>query len=152
MTKKEKSEKKDQKDLKIDELTDMAQRLQADFENYRKRVDQEKVEFTKFACSQVIEQIIPIVDNFELALQHTKAEDEFTKGVELIFSQLVQMLEDNGVTPINPQPGDDFNAHEHEALLAEESKKKANTILEVLQKGYKIEEKIIRHAKVKVSK
>ena len=114
--------------------------------------EKEQQEYTKFACSQVIEQIIPIIDNFELALHHTKNPEEFIKGVELIYSQFIQMLENNGVDPINPQPEEPFNAYEHEALLAEQSKQKENTIIEVMQKGYKIGDKIIRHAKVKIAK
>lgn len=144
--------KEDPKDSQIRDLTETAQHVQADFENFRKRKEKEQEEYTKFACSQVIGQIIPIIDNFELALQHTENKDEFVKGVELIYSEFIQMLENNGVDPINPQKGEDFNAYEHEALLAEKSKEKENSILEVMQKGYKIGDRVIRHAKVKVAK
>lgn len=149
---KEASKKEDEKDAQIKDLTETAQRLQAEFENFRKRKEREQEEFTKYACSQVIEQITPILDNFELAFQHTKSKEDFIKGVELIYSQLVQMLEDNGVEPINPQPGEKFNAFEHEALLAEKSDKEENSILEVMQKGYRVNGKVLRHAKVKVAK
>jgi len=147
-----KAGKKDSKEEKIRELTDIAQRLQADFDNFRKRIDSEKAEFTKFACADLIQQTIPILDNFELALQHKNSQEEFTKGIELIFSQLVQMLENNNVTPLNPKIGEQFNAYEHEALLAEKSDKEENSILEVMQKGYMIGDKVIRHAKVKIVK
>ena len=142
----------DTKDLKIKELTDIAQHVQADFENYRKRTEKEKEEFVKFACSKLIEQILPLIDNFELALKHTGNKDEFIKGVELIYSEFVQLLQNNGVEPIHPEVGEDFNAYEHEALLTEKSKQKENTIVELMQKGYRIGDKIIRHAKVKVAK
>lgn len=147
---KDKKEKTDKKDETIKELTETLQRLQAEFENFRKRVEKEKEDFAKLAAKDIISQILQSVDNFEIALKNKECNAEFVRGVELIFSQLWQVLEDNGVRVI-PTEGM-FDPYTQEALLAEESDKEEGTVLEVLQKGYKINDIVIRHAKVKVAK
>jgi len=132
----------------ISDLTDTLKRLQAEFENYRKRVDNERCEDKKRASEQVLIELLTVVDNFELALKHAPT-DDFAKGVELVYAQLMQLLESNGVKRI---VCDQFNPYMHEALLAEKSDKPSNTILEVLQNGYSLHGKIIRTAKVKIAK
>ena len=76
--------KKQKKEIKVKELTETIQRVQADFENYKKRTEKDKEEFVKYACQNIVLDLLPILDNFELALQHTKDKEEFIKGMELV--------------------------------------------------------------------
>ncbi|MBS3176245.1 nucleotide exchange factor GrpE [Candidatus Woesearchaeota archaeon] len=139
----------DPKDAQIKDLINTLQRLQAEFENYKKRIQKEQTEFAKLANENLIVELLPILDNFNLALKQTKAQDNFSKGVELIYSQLIDLLEKKGLQKI--VTGEKYNVHLHEALLQEVSDKEKGTILEELQSGYKLNEKIIRLAKVKIS-
>jgi len=144
-----KETKVDPKDQKIAELTDTLQRLQAEFENYKKYVEKSKTDFVKYAQSDIIEKLLPILDSFELALKNTSKE-EFIKGIELIYSQLYSLLEKQGLKKI--QAKGKLDPHLHEVLLKEECDKEEDTILEELQKGYMLGDKVLRHSKVKVSK
>ncbi len=146
---KEKS-KDSEKDLKIKELTETIQRLQADFENYKKRVEKQSLELNKYIKAEVITKILPTLDSFELALKNSKDKEEFKKGVELIYSQLFQTLEDMGLRPI--ESNGKFDPYKHEVLLTEKSDKDDGAILEELQKGYILEDTVIRHSKVKIAK
>ena len=146
---KEKSKDSEQ-DLKIKELTETTQRLQADFENYKKRVEKQSLDIKKYIKAEFVTKILPILDSFELALKNNKDKEEFKKGVELIYSQLFQTLEDMGVRPI--KTNEKFDPYKHEVLLTEKSDKDDGTILEELQKGYILEDIVIRHSKVKVAK
>ncbi len=141
----------DAKDAKIRELTDSLQRLQADFENYRKAVDRQRQDFFKYAHADVIEKLLPILDSFELALKNKDKQEDFIKGVELIFAQLYQLLEKEGLRKIEAE-GKRFDPYRHEVLMTEKSDKEEDIILEELQKGYMLGDKVIRHSKVKVSK
>jgi len=145
------SKKLDEKDKKIAELTDSLQRLQAEFENYKKYVEKQSSEFKKYAKADLIINLLPILDSFELALKNTSNKEEFMKGVELIYSQLFSTLEKEGLTPIKAE-GHKLDPIKHEVLLKEKSDKEEDTILEELQKGYTLGDKVIRHSKVKVSK
>ncbi len=133
-----------------EEIKETLQRVYAEFQNYKKRTDEDKTRFIKLSTEEIIKKILPIMDNFELALQHNKQENEFSKGIEMIYAQLKDVIEDEGVQEINAKG--QFNPELHEALLMEESEKESGIILEQLQKGYKIGDKVIRHAKVKISK
>tara|TARA_Y100000310_G_C20665323_1_gene807169 strand:+ start:1549 stop:2034 length:486 start_codon:yes stop_codon:yes gene_type:complete len=154
MTEKKKEHKKKSeleiKNEQIKELTETVQRLQADFENYKKQVEKEKLNSCKFAKADFINKILPSLDSFELALKNSDNPEEFKKGIKLIFSQLFQTLEDMGLRPIKTEGK--FDPYKHEVLLTEDSDKEDNTILEELQKGYQMEEMVIRHSKVKVAK
>jgi len=141
--------KKDEKEDKIKDLTETLQRLQAEFDNYRKRVEKEKCEFVKYSKAEIISKILPTLDSFELALKNKKGES-FEKGVELIFSQLYQILEHEGLKPIEAA-GRKFDPYLHDVLLKEKSDKEEDIVLEELQKGYMLNDKVIRHSKVKVS-
>ena len=143
--------KKPTKEEQIKELTTTVQRVQADFENYKKRTEKETQEFIRYSNKKLITKILPIIDNFELALKHNHREDEFTKGVELIYAQLITILEEEGIKAIKAK-GEQFNPELHEALLQEDSKQKRNIILEELQRGYTLNDKVIRPTKVKLSK
>jgi len=142
--------KHDPKDKKIAELTDTLQRLQAEFENYKKFVEKSQSEFRKYAHADLINQLLPILDSFELALKNTKDNEKLCKGVELIYSQFHSILEKQGLKKIAAKGK--LDPHLHEVLLKEESDKEEDTIIEELQKGYMLGEKVLRHSKVKVSK
>ncbi|MBN2052659.1 nucleotide exchange factor GrpE [Candidatus Woesearchaeota archaeon] len=136
---------------KLQELTDTLQHLQAEFENYKKRVDKENCEFIKCANEDLIKSLLPIIDNFELALKSCRDKDDFYRGMELIYSQLIDALHSQGLKHINCF-GKKFDPYYHEVLLTEESSKADNTITEELQKGYLLNDKVIRHSKVKIAK
>jgi molecular chaperone GrpE len=148
---KQKKKKADPKDEKINELTDTLQHLQAEFENHKKRVDKEKAEFVKYCKQDVILKILPILDSFELAVKDCKEDNETVKGFKLIFSQLYSALEAEGLRPIEAL-GKKFDPYKHEVLMQEASEKEEDMVLEVLQKGYMLNDKVLRHAKVKISK
>lgn len=139
------------KEQNIAELTELLQRLQAEFENYKKRVDKEKQEFCKLANAEFVSKLLPILDSFELALNNKDKEEDFIKGVELIYSQLFDVLEKQGLRPIQAL-GRKFDPYSHEALLQQESDKEDNLVLEELQKGYMFNNKLVRTSKVKISK
>lgn len=133
-----------------DEIKDSLQRLQAEFSNFRKRTEDEKSKFRGLATEQLIKKILPVMDNFELALNTHKKETEFSKGIEMIYAQLKEVMDEEGLTRITGRGK--FDPNIHEAVLVEEKEGSDNEILQVLQPGYKIGEKVIRHAKVKISK
>ncbi|MFH1212425.1 MAG: nucleotide exchange factor GrpE [Candidatus Woesearchaeota archaeon] len=139
------------KDSTIKELTEFLQRLQAEFENYKKRIDREEKENREHLLERFFTKLLPILDSFELCLKNTDCHEELVKGIELIYSQFYCILEDEGLKPIDAEKKD-FNPHFHEALIAQESEEKENTVLEELQKGYMLKNKVIRHSKVKVAK
>jgi len=154
--KKQKHEKKidelEEKDAQIKELTDTLKRLQADFENYKKRIEKEYLEFRKNSLAEFIKKLLPVLDNFELTLNNKEKNKEFVKAVEMIYSELYTILEDEGLKKIEAL-NKKFDPYVHEALLAEKKKgKEPNIVIEELQKGYKLNDKILRNSKVKVSK
>jgi len=145
-----KSQKIDPKDKKITELTESLQRLQAEFENYKKYVEKSKSEFVKYAKAEIIEKLLPLLDSFEMALKNTADKEKFVKGIELIYSQLYSLLEKEGLKKIKAEGK--LDPHYHEVLMKEKSDKEEDTILEELQKGYMLGDKVLRYTKVKVSK
>ena len=149
--KQEKNKETDDKEAKLKELTETLQRLQAEFENYKKRCEKENSEFIKYANADLIKKLLPILDDFELALKNCRAKDDFYKGIELIYSHLIDALHSQGLKHIDCL-GKKFDPYYHEALLTEESDKEENKILDEMQKGYMLNDKVIRHSKVKVAK
>ncbi|MCX5695296.1 MAG: nucleotide exchange factor GrpE [Candidatus Omnitrophica bacterium] len=142
--------------LKAKDSTDKVLRLQADFENTRKRLEREKQDFVKFANEGIILELLNVLDDLErsVSLAETHKEDlmVFLKGVEMILAHLYEMLKEYGLKPIEAQ-GRIFDPHYHEALLQVENKDlPEHTVVEELQKGYLLNERVIRTAKVKVSK
>ncbi|MBM3246855.1 MAG: nucleotide exchange factor GrpE [Candidatus Omnitrophica bacterium] len=138
------------------EYWDKLLRLHADFENTRKRLDREKQDFIKFANEGIILELLNILDDLErtLTLEHAQHQDlaAFLKGVEMILSHLYEMLKEYGVRPIETE-GKLFDPHFHEALMQVENKDlPEHSIVEELQKGYMLNDRVIRIAKVKVSK
>src|SRR3989338_4161404 len=141
---------------KAKEYSDKLLRVQADFDNTRKRLEREKQDFVKFANEGIILELLNILDDLErtVDLAQSKHQDlsAFLKGVEMILAHLYEMLKEYGVKPIEAQ-GKLFDPHYHEALMQAENKDlPEHTILEELQKGYLLNDRVIRTAKVKVSK
>jgi len=128
----------------------------ADLENTRKRLDREKHEFIKFANEGLVLDLLNVLDDLERTVNLAESTKQdlpaFLKGVEMILAHLYEMLKEHGVKPIGTE-GEIFDPHYHEALMQVENKDlPEHTIVEVLQKGYLIHERILRTAKVKVSK
>lgn len=140
------------KDEIIKDLTNTLQRLQAEFENYSKRVDKECKDFRKFAKAELVVKLLPTLDSFELALKNNQDPEKFKKGVEMIYAQLYQILEDEGLRKIDVK-GKKFDHNYHEVLLTEDCEgKEDEAILEELQKGYMLGDRVVRYSKVKVCK
>jgi molecular chaperone GrpE len=129
-------------------------RAQADFDNFRRRARQEKEDFAKYASLKLIEQLLPVVDNFERALsssKETKDFDALIKGLDMTYRQLDQLLVQEGLRPIEVI-GQPFNPEFHQAIMQVESEEHGEgIILEELQKGYILKDKVVRPAMVKVS-
>ncbi len=141
------------------ELLTQLQRLQAEFENYKKRVEKERGELSTLANGALVRKLLPVLDNFELALGNVPeggragGRASVYKGMELIYAQLVETLEAEGLAAIAPAAGAKFDPYRHEAMLAEAQEgAEKNTVLEVLQKGYALKDRVLRTAKVKVAK
>lgn len=157
---------KSAKDVKYDEIAkhhkeqyqqafSQLQRLQADFDNYRKRVSKEKLDISNHAKGQMIMPVLEVIDNLERAVKSAETCDDVNalkKGVELTLKQLKDALLKEGLTEI-VSLGEKFDPEKHEALLTTESKDhEDDTVFEELQKGYIFKEKVIRPTKVKVVK
>ena len=134
---------------KAREMLETLQRVQAEFENYKKRVQRDQGEFSKFASQQLAQQLLPVLDHLTLALHNTTNHQEFVKGVRMIHTQLLSVLQQEGITPINTKG--QFDPYKHEAILQEVSDQPSGIILEEMQKGYEMHGRVIRHAKVKIS-
>lgn len=137
------------------ELVNMTQRLQADFENFRRRTRGEKEELLQYASEGVITKLLPVLDNFERALAAAKDQGDgksFLDGVEMIFRQLSQILANEGLEVVDAV-GCRFDPNCHEAVMqvaGDEEEK--DTVIEELQKGYRLKGKLIRPSMVKVGK
>lgn len=129
-------------------------RLFAEFENYKKRTSKERVELFKTAGQDVIVSLLPVLDDFERALKElAKSEDkEMFKGVELINVKLRETLKSKGMEDVGAKQGDTFDAEIHDAItqIPAPSKKLKGKIIDVVEKGYKLGDRIIRHPKVVV--
>jgi molecular chaperone GrpE len=126
-------------------------RTLADFDNLRKRTEREKADFFRYATSAVLKDLLPILDNFDRALEHSDADDEFHKGVELIYKQLYDILYKHGLRPID-QVGAHFDPNIHEAVVREEDATvPSHTVTMILQKGYFLHDRLLRPALVKVA-
>ncbi|MFW5977572.1 MAG: nucleotide exchange factor GrpE [Candidatus Nanoarchaeia archaeon] len=135
----------------LEEKNDKLARLQAEFINFRNRNEQEKLTTYSNAVSDIFKPLINVFDDFELALQNSKEDSEFKKGIELIFAKLVSVAQDFDVEKIQTKDTL-FDPSQHEALLREPRDDcKEGTIVEELQAGYKRKDKVIRTAKVKVA-
>ncbi|MBN1544636.1 nucleotide exchange factor GrpE [Candidatus Woesearchaeota archaeon] len=147
----EKAGKTDETVSKIAELTNDLKRVQADFENYKKRVERDNAKLCEYSRADLIKRLLTVLDSFEMALKQTGSHAEFVKGVELIYSQLYTLLKEEGLQHIEAQ-GKMLDPHLHEVMLFEKSDKDEDIILEELQKGYMFKDIVLRHSKVKVAK
>lgn len=132
------------------ELTESLQRLQAEFENYKKRVEKEKQEVIKYAKAELILKLLGIIDTFEIALKNANDHGKFVKGIELIYAQIMSTLDTEGLRPIEAA-GKKFDPYLHEVMLKQKSDKENGIILEELQRGYMLNDKVLRFSKVKTS-
>jgi molecular chaperone GrpE len=138
-------------DQEMRDVRDRYLRTLADFENYRKRADREKADFFKYALAATIKDLLPVLDNFDRALEHAEEGDDFHKGVLLICKQLFDVLQRHGVKPID-ESGVHFDPNIHEAVVTEEDPSlPAHTVVAILQKGYYLHDRLLRPALVKVA-
>lgn len=148
------SEKKDLGDAQIQELQDRLKRQMAEFDNFRKRTEKEKSSMYEIGARDIIEKILPVLDNFERGLASMPEdvkESSFAEGVEMIYKQLIKTLEDVGVEVIETA-GEQFNPDFHNAVMhVEDENFGENEISQELQKGYKYKGTVVRHSMVQVA-
>ena len=149
-----KKEKKDKKDEQIAELTDKLKRQLAEFENFRNRTDKEKSQMYAVGAKDVIEKILPVIDNFErglATLSDEEKEQPFAQGMDKIYKQFVASLEELGVKAIEAE-GNEFDPNFHNAVMhVEDEQYGENVVAEELQKGYMYRDSVVRHSMVKVA-
>jgi len=143
--KKLKNEKK-----KSEEYLNQYKYLKADFENYKKIVERDKKNTIEIANQQLIERMLPLIDDIENAIEKTK-DKKHKEGLQMIFNNFMKVLIDSGLKPIECI-GKKFDPYYHEVLIKEESDKEDGVIIKEIQKGYMLNNKVIRHSKVKISK
>ena len=145
---------KDKKDEKIEELTDRLTRQMAEFDNFRKRTEKEKSQMYEIGAKDIIEKILPVVDNFERGIAAVPEEEKsnpFAEGMEKIYKQLMTTLEEIGVKPIEAV-GQEFDPDFHNAVMhVEDEEVGENIITEEFQKGYLYRDSVVRHSMVKVA-
>ena len=135
-----------------DTLQDRLLRTAAEFDNYRKRMDRERRDLAEYTAGEVLKELLPIIDNLERALQAAPQDDPLRKGVELTHRQMLDMLRKRGVTPIEAL-GADFDPNFHQAVIHEESTEhREGEVMEELQRGYVVGDRLLRPAMVKVAK
>jgi len=146
--------KKDKKDEKIEELTDKLTRQMAEFDNFRKRTEKEKSQMYEVGAKDIIEKILPVVDNFERGLDAVKEEDKedpFVQGMEKVYKHLLTTLEGIEVKPIEAV-GQPFDPNFHNAVMhVEDENFGENIVAEEFQKGYTYRDSVVRHSMVKVA-
>ena len=150
-----KKEKKDKKDEKIEELNDRLMRQMAEFDNFRKRSEREKSQMFDFGAKDIVEKILPVIDNMERGLATVAPEvlenDAFAQGMEKVYKHFMTVLEQAGVKPIEAV-GNEFNPDFHNAVMhVEDEEVGENIVVEEFQKGYMYKESVVRHSMVKVA-
>lgn len=146
------SEEQDGLASEIDDLQTKLVRLQADFQNYKKRVEKEKDDLVSIGVVSIANEILPVIDNFERALEHEGDSASFKEGMELIYEGLKNALKAKGIVELKAL-GEDFNPDFHQAVsMGHNDEYKENQVIEVLLKGYEYNGKVIRHAMVIVNK
>ena len=148
-----KKDKKDKKDEKINELNDRLMRTLAEFDNFRKRSEREKAQMFEVGAKDIVEKILPVVDNFERGLASISEEEKetpFAQGIDKVYKQLVTVLESAGVKAIEAV-GKEFDPNFHNAVMhGEDDSLGENIVAEEFQKGYMYRESVVRHSMVKV--
>lgn len=149
-----KDKKKDKKDQQIEELNDRLMRNMAEFDNYRKRTEKEKAMMFELGAKDIIEKMLPVIDNFERGLASITEEEKggaFAKGIEAIYKQMMQTLEGAGVKQIEAV-GQEFDPNFHNAVMhMEDEEYGENVVVEEFQKGYMYKDTVVRHSMVKVA-
>jgi molecular chaperone GrpE len=146
----------EQRMKEAEEASDKYRRTYADFENYRKRMQRDQTEFRKYANEQMALELLPVIDHLSLALRHANeggaCGDALLQGVEMVYKQFRDVLEKFGIKPFKAE-GEPFDPALHEAMMqVETSDVPENMVVQVFQDGYLYHEKVLRHAKVGVSK
>ena len=146
--------KKDKKDEQIEELTDKVKRQMAEFDNFRKRTEKEKSQMYDMGAKTIVEKILPVIDNFErglAAVPEDNKEDAFVVGMDKIYRQMLTVLEEAGVKPIEAV-GAEFDPNFHNAVMhVEDETLGENVVAEELQKGYMYRDTVVRHSMVIVA-
>ena len=146
--------KKDKKDEQIEELNDRVRRQMAEFDNFRKRSEKEKSMMFDMGAKNVIEKILPVVDNFErgfTTVEEADKDDAFVQGMQQVYKQLMTELEAIGVTPIEAV-GQEFNPDFHNAVMQVESEEfESGIVAQEFMKGYMYKDTVVRHSMVKVA-
>ena len=150
-----KKEKKDKKDEKIEELNDRLIRQMAEFDNFRKRSEREKSQMFDLGAKDIVEKILPVIDNMERGLATVAPEvletDAFAQGMEKVYKHFMTVLEQAGVKPIEAV-GNEFNPDFHNAVMhVDDEEVGENIVVEEFQKGYMYKESVVRHSMVKVA-
>ena len=132
---------------------DTAMRTAAEYDNYRKRMAKDKEEILRYANQRLFEELLPIIDNFDMGMMAASADTSsmIYIGMNMVKKKLDEFLTSNGVTAIEPKPGDMFDVHREEALQSEPSDEPAGTILRVIRKGYMLKDRLMRPANVVVA-
>ena len=138
----------------VAELKDRFLRKAAEFENYKRRNENDQLNLIKYAAESLIIKLLPVIDDFERSLEHidtAKSNEALKEGIKLVYDKLMKVLDDQGVKKID-SVGKPFDVHYHEALLQrKDDKVEPHTVLEEVEKGYLYKDRVIRHSKVIVS-
>lgn len=149
-----KKDRKDPRDAQIEELTDRVRRTMAEFDNFRKRTEKEKSAMYEIGAKDIVERILPVVDNFErglAAIPEDAKGSPFAEGMEMIYKQLLKALEEAGVKPIEAV-GQPFDPNFHNAVMhIEDESLGENIVAQELQKGYMYRDSVVRHSMVQVA-
>ena len=149
-----KKKKKDKKDEQIEDLNDRLRRQMAEFDNFRKRTEKEKSQMYDMGAKTIVEKILPVIDNFErglAAVPEDNKEDAFVVGMDKVYRQMLTVLEEAGVKPIEAV-GAEFDPNFHNAVMhVEDETLGENVVAEELQKGYMYRDTVVRHSMVKVA-
>lgn len=143
--------KKDKFEQQVEELTDRLKRNMAEFDNFRKRTEKEKASMYVIGARDIVEKILPVVDNFERGLAQAPEGDAFADGMKMIYKQLMTALDEMGVKEIEAK-GKEFDPNLHNAVMhVEDENAGTNEVVEVFQKGYTYKDFVVRHSMVKVA-
>ena len=145
------NKKKDKFEQQVEELTDRLKRSMAEFDNFRKRTEKEKASMYVIGARDIVEKILPVVDNFERGLAQAPEGDAFADGMKMIYKQLMTALDEMGVKEIEAK-GKEFDPNLHNAVMhVEDENAGTNEVVEVFQKGYTYKDFVVRHSMVKVA-
>ena len=146
-----KKKEKDKFEQQIEDLTDRLKRSMAEFDNYRKRTEKEKSSMYIIGAKDIVEKMLPIVDNFERGLAQAPEDDPFAEGMKMIYKQMMTAFNEMGVKPIEAV-GKDFDPNLHNAVMhVEDESVGENIVVEEFQKGYTYKDFVVRHSMVKVA-